>query len=253
MEQIDAGKASPLETWAGSLVEYIKQSEDIVPKLRDLSQVPGSGTPAERLAALVQVWQQLGINDGVNNPLNHRAAQFVERVVGIRQEAETRFRDILGQLERGILAALKDGAQLPGHELILTSKWPVGSLLYFSGFALTTVGGPMRALHRNDPLWGLLEASGWTAEDFYQSDGPVLLLGPANWGIDKSPRGFYPLNASMELTRQRRQEQLDYQQKEERAKAERAREEDAAARRDPAWQIADARRRLAELENRQTD
>ncbi|HLJ97462.1 MAG TPA: hypothetical protein VKU02_30160, partial [Gemmataceae bacterium] len=47
--------------------------------------------------------------------------------------------------------------------------------------------------------------------------------------------------------------QLDYQQKEERAKAERAREEDAAARRDPAWQIADARRRLAELENRQTD
>jgi len=251
---VEADKPSPLESWANSFVAYTKQSEDIIPMLRNLCRVPAGGTPEARLATLIGVWQQLGISEAVNNPLNHRAAQFVQRVVGVSHEAETRFREMLGQLERGILAALNEGAQLPGDELILTSHWPAGSLLYFSGFAITSVGGPVHALPRNDPLWKWLEARQWDAEQFYQSNGPVLILGPCNFGPgDKSPRGFYSLKNAMELTRRWRNDQLDYQQKEERAKAERAREEDAAARRDPAWQIADTRRRLAELENRQTD
>jgi hypothetical protein len=236
-------KPTALELWATDAAAFIKQAEDMGPKLRELSMVPRGGTPEERLATLVQLWEALAIPNGESNPLAARTAAFTQRV-SVGHAAETHFRSLLGGLEGAVLEALKAGAQAAsGHELILTAAWPLGTLLYFPGFRPVLVGGLIRFLPFDHAVRTALKP-----DEFYERNGgPTIVLGPANYADEKQPRGFYSLKSAVTLTKQMRKEQLDNWREKEKADEEARRKEELQRLRTPAGAIEQLQRQVAAL------
>jgi hypothetical protein len=46
-------KLNPLERWDNDAALFVQHSEDLAPRLRELSMLPRGGTPQERLIAFV--------------------------------------------------------------------------------------------------------------------------------------------------------------------------------------------------------
>src|SRR5207247_864970 len=102
---------------------------------------------------------------------------------------------------------------------------------------------------------GILEPG----EFFLHAGSQILILGPAvathaasGQVLDRTAARFYELGQCLSYTRKFRAEQLETEEQEAFAKRVRQEEFERERRKDPAWQLQEARRRITELETKLT-
>jgi hypothetical protein len=257
----DTDPAEALRTWSATFEGVLNDLAKAESRLQAMQRLPTGGEPAARLVCLNKVWYTLAGRDRPPFPPEDACDQLQKDVAAARVvlPRASGLPCLLKVVATEITRMLEEGAHDPEHPVVRSADFNAEPFYHFSGpgtlmdLSTPTLAGFLLE-HLPDRHW--LQTALPDGE-WYLLDGkrPAVILGEPDVFITlgRRPKPLYTLADTLFYTREARRRQREDQARREWEKAERERlEQRRREQQDPAHQIEVLRRRITELESRNT-